>query len=107
MGVRWTQVAGFTSAAFFTWMSSCSGGVAPGTPCGSGVTCGQGTSCVGQAVWLFETDGASSKGCIENNQFCSLECHVDSDCASLGPKFRCVTGCTGVPGDCDDHPTFP
>jgi hypothetical protein len=109
MGARWIKSVAVTCASLFIGMSSCSSGVAPGTPCGSGssVSCGGGSTCVGQVEWLFETDGATSKGCNENNEFCSLNCGSDDDCAPLGPNWRCVPGCNGGQGDCDDHPTFP
>jgi hypothetical protein len=60
-----------------------------GTSCSGDGDCAAGLSCLGLATF-------SDAGCSTTANACSKECHVDGDCAAVGPTFKCFAGCGNV-----------
>ncbi|MEO8182182.1 MAG: hypothetical protein ABI895_25385 [Deltaproteobacteria bacterium] len=121
MMMGWSRVAlGMGLAAAFGLAVSCGAQVqvdapmgsqthflrsCPGGACGDGLvcTCGVCTLPCAQARDCAIASGSAScesaeASCSQARSICSIECNVDSDCASLGDGFSCQQGkCRGEP----------
>lgn len=90
----------FVAATLLALSGACSSSSSQGsasTTCSTNADCNSGLSCVGFAVF---TDG----GCTTQGKACSKACTSDTDCASLGPKYKCFSGCPGAPMFCGATP---
>jgi hypothetical protein len=61
-----------------------------GTACNSDSECAAGLSCASLVGTI--DDG----GCTAIVKACSKMCTLDSDCAPLGPSFKCFVTCDGI-----------
>ncbi len=60
----------------------------------AGATCSSNSECAsGECLDLAVV---SDGGCTSVGKACSKTCLTDTDCASLGPKFKCFDGCAGT-----------
>lgn len=81
-------------------LPACGSSAAPGaasTGCKTNTDCGSGLSCIGFATF---TDA----GCTESTKACSKTCTSDTDCTSLGAKYKCFSSCPGSPKFCGATP---
>jgi len=60
-----------------------------GTLCSSDSDCGAGLACLGYGAF-------SDAGCTTSAMACSKPCTFDSDCASLGARYKCFLACGGT-----------
>lgn len=69
---------------------SCSGSsLRPaGTSCSTDGDCAAGLVCLGLGMF-------TEAGCTSTAKACTKSCLMDSDCVSVGPKFKCFADCSG------------
>lgn len=60
-----------------------------GASCSSSSACESGLTC--STLSQFSDAGCTSVGTV-----CSKTCQADSDCASLGSKYKCFASCSGA-----------
>jgi hypothetical protein len=60
-----------------------------GQSCSSDGDCAAGLTCLGLGMF-------SDAGCMTVVKACSKHCQTDTDCTSVGPKFKCFGDCSGT-----------